>query len=737
LRLLFYRASHESQAPNNCSLSQIRAGKNKTAKKGLIALPPKKLPAVRNIRGGGLEHAMNGQYPNAQQNRRDTAANTDTDTNMAMPMAAAARDMSSSVGRPPSHYFSNNYNENHLLSQQRQRWDQSSPAAGMAAYNMPMPAASITAASRHGEEELMRLRRMGGGVHLGAAAAAAAWAHTRVFPPMGVGRLHTHPMMVGVGSFKEDDTEFASLRTESIEHIISLQEAQARRRAELEQLRQLGFMQAVNQRRIEEDMMLAEQQHPRQFYYPTPHALGAGRRSGSSDDELKIRQARVMQLQSMPTSELLSRVGTQLRHSQLQGGFHRDCSDGNISSGAATTSERAAAPIGHNDFRQIRPVSATAPPPPPPPLRYWNNGVEVDIRGVPMTPSPFNKFNSSNSAASASSRPSTLNDNIISRFSTLVISCVPEVDSAISDLLSNVKMIRGFPSDPLIVRSKFPGFVEAASTELKSLGERTKDKELHERVMNCIDAIEPYKKMAELDAPSDYSKIRSIVEEGMGLAIDLMSNDPSERRAHEKRKKEKTRKRMGIDSSDSKNAKRRKPSLSKLETITILDMYKKHKSSKANESEEKNESSDGGTSNVKKIEGKKTLAMVSNSSHSDTTTGPKEDTSQRSLEKSRTSDDNSKQHPKAKSKAIVEQGPHGDLLHQIFGRGHNDGESGDTCSSAKVNAAGVGTTSNQVFQDQKKKKADDNTVNFGHLSVVNVLLGLGGKQQQTSKSPPI
>jgi hypothetical protein len=102
---------------------------------------------------------------------------------------------------------------------------------------------------------------------------------------------------------------------------------------------------------------------------------------------------------------------------------------------------------------------------------------------------------------------------------------------------------------------------------LKSLGERTKDKELYERVMNCIAAIEPYKTIAELDAQSDYSKIRAIVEEGMASAMDIMLDKASERRAIIQQ-----RKRKGSDLSDSKNAK---------DAMIVSKMYKKHISNMA------------------------------------------------------------------------------------------------------------------------------------------------------------
>jgi hypothetical protein len=140
-------------------------------------------------------------------------------------------------------------------------------------------------------------------------------------------------------------------------------------------------------------------------------------------------------------------------------------------------------------------------------------------------------------------------------------------------------LVKGFPSDPLIVHSKFPGFVGSTLIELKSLGESSKDKkELYERVTKCVSAIEPYKKVTELGAPSSvHAKIRAIVEEGTGRASNLISGDLSERRAKEKRKKmEMTRKGSDgkeEDSSASKKARRRDSSQFNSGTIDILGMY--------------------------------------------------------------------------------------------------------------------------------------------------------------------
>ena len=499
----------------------------------------------------------------------------------------------------------------------------------MPAYNY-MPAVSdlhhnITGAHHNREEELMQMRRMRGGDHLGTAAAAAL-AHRRMIPPMAMSSMGSGPRLPprgpiivgGVGTSKEDgNDDDTAFRTESIEHIIALQEAQARRDHELEQLRQLEFIQAVNQRRIEEEMMLAEQQRhlrSRQMYYP-PTQHGAAERRGSVGDELLMnRQARLSQLHFMSTNELLARAvgsnnsgdGSSMSQLQGQGGFQRGISSGTGSSGGVMKPPQLAdaslaVPVVHNfghPTRYYKPPSrsntggqTTAHPPPT--MRYWNNGVEVDIRGAPLTSSPLNRLNSSTSATStaatrtsattsSSSRPDDkMTSNIISQFSTHVMECIPEIKSALSNLLSEVMLVKGFPSDPLIVHSKFPGFVGSALIELKSLGERSKDKkELYERVTKCVSAIEPYEKVAELGEPSSvHAQIRAIVEEGTGRASNLISGDPSERRAKEKRKKmEMTRKGsdgMEEDSSASKKAKRRRrdSSQSNSGTIDILGVY--------------------------------------------------------------------------------------------------------------------------------------------------------------------
>eukprot|EP00984_Skeletonema_dohrnii_P005855 scaffold2069_cov77-Skeletonema_dohrnii-CCMP3373.AAC.1 len=295
---------------------------------------------------------MNGreqQQQQQQQQQRHPNAQPDR-----LPRATAAAGLAGGdnpPSGPPSHFFSHSYN-NRLPSQQQQ---QRLHHGGMPAYNY-MPAVSdlhhnILPGAHHTREEEMQMRIMRGGDHLGTAAAAAL-AHRRMIPPMAMSSMGSGPRLPprgpiivgGVGTSKEDgNDDDTAFRTESIEHIIALQEAQARRDHELEQLRQLEFIQAVNQRRIEEEMMLAEQQRhlrSRQMYYPPTH--GAAERRGSVGDELLMnRQARLSQLQFMSTNELLASAvgsnnsgdGSSMSQLQGQGGFQRGISNGTGSSG--------------------------------------------------------------------------------------------------------------------------------------------------------------------------------------------------------------------------------------------------------------------------------------------------------------------------------------------------------------------------------------------------------------------
>eukprot|EP00984_Skeletonema_dohrnii_P034729 scaffold33656_cov121-Skeletonema_dohrnii-CCMP3373.AAC.3 len=172
-----------------------------------------------------------------------------------------------------------------------------------------------------------------------------AVAHRRMIPSTAMGSRQRLPPSGTMTSKEDGNDDETAFRTETIERIIALQEAQARcaHELELEQLRQLEFIRALNQRRIDEEMMLAEQRHLRRrqmYYHPPTH--GVAKRSGSIEDEVLMnRQARLSQLQFMSTNELLARVvgsnisgdGSSMSQLQGQGGFQRGItSDGTGSS---------------------------------------------------------------------------------------------------------------------------------------------------------------------------------------------------------------------------------------------------------------------------------------------------------------------------------------------------------------------------------------------------------------------
>lgn len=681
---------------------------------------------------------MNGQQQQQRQRQRHHHQNR--------PEARARRGNASEVpSRPPSHFFSHGYKK-------------VSPAELASPYVFYVhPHQNITGAPRNWQQELMQMRgdyRFGIPPMLG----DIIQQHLPPLPP------HGAMIVGGVAPNQDGNTidDTTTLRAESIDHIIALQEERARRDYELEQLRQLEFIQAVNVQRtiFEEEMMLAEQHHylsNRQSYCPPLiHGQGAKEASsngmkvkGDEDEELRNRQSRLTQLQSMSTEELLARVHSKLSEEAVSR-FQRQERyqyQERVSSGSgeamkpthsahhAAEGEGFAAVVDNfsQPPRYYMPPSRsntggrTTAPPRHPSLRYWNNGVEVDIRGVPLT----SRLHSSNSATpaattrtsattSSSSHPNS-NDsiNIFSQFSKLVMSCVPELNTAISNLLSELMHVKGFPSDPLIVHSKFPVHVGSVLVELKSLGERSTDKvELFERITNCVAAIEPYKNKNELgESSSVHAQIRAIVEEGTGRASTLISHDPSEIRAKRKRKKKEKELKKKRKRSDGKEYNMKSSctefSQCRKELIgtDILGMYQDHKDKeefKANDSLSVTSASpaeesadtclplksddDAGSSNAKEVEMKK----ISNSSSSDiTTTEPKVD-------------NDTSQPPAKKHRIFV--GPHSNLLRQIFGNGNRGRDSADNnFSSTDANAVGIATPK-QASSDQKQNNRQMRTL---------------------------
>jgi len=130
----------------------------------------------------------------------------------------------------------------------------------------------------------------------------------------------------------------------------------------------------------------------------------------------------------------------------------------------------------------------------PQPLRYFNNGIEVDMNGNPLpnnSPNPA-RANLNNAPSPASVNAASLESNIIAKFLTVVVSRVPEIAPAVADLLPE-------GGDPMLLKREFPNVVDATLAELKSIQERSSKGadnnsfDVHHRVTNCIAAIEPYK----------------------------------------------------------------------------------------------------------------------------------------------------------------------------------------------------------------------------------------------------
>jgi len=116
------------------------------------------------------------------------------------------------------------------------------------------------------------------------------------------------------------------------------------------------------------------------------------------------------------------------------------------------------------------------------PLRFFNNGIEVDIEGGPlqnnggMNRPPPDQGNTNNT-------PTPANTNLVTKFLAVVESRVPEIRPAIANILPQ--------GDDL--KHEFPKVVEATLAELKSIKERAPSEIDQRRVNSCIADIEPYK----------------------------------------------------------------------------------------------------------------------------------------------------------------------------------------------------------------------------------------------------
>ena len=128
------------------------------------------------------------------------------------------------------------------------------------------------------------------------------------------------------------------------------------------------------------------------------------------------------------------------------------------------------------------------------PLRYFNNGIEVDMEGNPFLgqePPAAATTTSNGKPSPVINNLASLDNNIIAKFLTVVVSRVPEIAPTVADLLPDV-------GDPMLFKRKFPNVVDATLAKLRSIQERftnlaNANIDLHRRVTNYIAAIEPYK----------------------------------------------------------------------------------------------------------------------------------------------------------------------------------------------------------------------------------------------------
>lgn len=572
----------------------------------------------------------------------------------------------------------------------------------------------LKAAERIRKDELLGLLRKGD------TSAAAALATRSIAPPPMLGPPPPPPPP----HHRRPEDDITTLQTESIEHILTFQEAQAKRERELKHLRHLETMQAAvtfeNQSILEEELMLQQRQlqlrsrserlanlmqhqarSMQQLHQNSIPGVGGfmGRIESARQQQQSSGEGFNLEVSSTSTSPQKQLCLPPRRRSSPK--EDSNCSrkvsldfatDSNIHKHSNDHAGRSA--LGGATAVAIRPPSNLRPTSNT--VRYWNNGVEVNIHGTPLGSSPPRSrlaaaatttatANGVTTAAAAvgmqPTSPSVHVDdsNIISKFAKLVISCVPESTSAISDLLSEF-LSTGITSDDLLcVHSKFPGFVNATLIELKSLEETSKDKEeLYERVTSCIAAIEPYKEIAT-PSSSVYSQLRALTTEGTRLASNVLSQTKKKRR----KKRIRT---GGVDSNHSSDSDDDGHSNKKWKTSTstphvnIMEMYQnKNKNKNTSQEDKQKESSEvcNASDDMKSVE-TKTVAVPASSSvvtsaMSSSEKGGHRRVSDPPLKKE--GEDTSivpkvQPPPEAKKtkKTSVEPGPHGVLLQQLFGK---------------------------------------------------------------------
>ena len=123
--------------------------------------------------------------------------------------------------------------------------------------------------------------------------------------------------------------------------------------------------------------------------------------------------------------------------------------------------------------------------------------MEVDIEGDPLptmhtTPTAESVQDNSNYAPPppSSTNLDSLDNIILAKFLTVVVSRVPEISSALADLLPE-------GSDPLLFQRAFPDDIDVTLAELRSIREHcakvadNSGRNLHGRATHCIATIEP------------------------------------------------------------------------------------------------------------------------------------------------------------------------------------------------------------------------------------------------------
>lgn len=560
----------------------------------------------------------------------------------------------------------------------------------------------LETASRIRKEELLGLLRKGDN------ASAAALATRSIAPPPMLGPPNHH--------HRRPEDDVTTLHTESIEHILTFQEAQARRERELKHLRHLETMQAAvtfeNQSILEEELMLQQRQlqlHNRserlanlmqhqalsmqQLHHNSMPGVGGftGRIESTRQQQQSSGGRFNLEVSSTSTSPQKQLCLPPRRRSSPKD--DSNCSrkvsldfaaDSNIMK--QSNDHAGGSTVGGVSAAMIRPPSNLRPTTNT--VRYWNNGVKVNIHGTALGSSPLRSRHAATTAAAIDvttaaaavgtqpTSPSVHVDdsNIISQFAKLVMLCVPEVTSAVSSLLSEL-LSTGITSDLLCVHSKFPGFVNATLIELKSLEETTKDKEeLHERVTTCIAAIEPCEEIAT-PSSSVHSQLRALTTEGTRLAFNVLSQTKKKRRKKRIRAEGVENPKRDDTEDDGRSNKKRKPSTSLTPHVNILEMYQNKNKSQDDEKKESSEVCDASDDMKSEM---KTVAVPASSSVVTSAMSSPEKGGHRSVSDPppEESDDTSivpNQPPrpeatKTKKTPSVEQGPHGVLLQQLFGK---------------------------------------------------------------------